>query len=103
MKVGPMPEVDQYVLNHKELLALIIKASNCHEGRWMLMANFGIAPGNYGPSNDEMVPGVAIAVTKIGIKRAEPNTPVEMTLDAAVVNPAPKRAKAKKAPRPKTD
>jgi len=89
-----MPEASQFVLGHRELLELLIKHSNVHEGRWMLMASFGISPGNYGPSQGEVVPGVAIAVQKIGIQRADAKTPVEMTMDASEVNPPPKARKA---------
>ncbi len=85
-----MPQVNQYVLNNKELLELIIKQTNVHEGRWMLMATFGIAPGNYGPTLEQMTPGVAVGISNVGIQRADSNTSKKMTLDAAVVNPAPK-------------
>ena len=94
-----MPEINQYLLNNKELLALIIKETGCHEGKWMLMASFGIAPGNYGPSLAEAGPGVAVAISKIGIQRADSHTPEEATLDASVINPphkAPKPRKRKK-------
>ena len=89
-----MPEASQFILGHRELLELLIKHSKVHDGRWMLMANFAIAPGNYGPSPDQVVPGVAIALQKIGIQRADPKTPIEMTLDASDVNPPPKARKA---------
>ena len=91
-----MPEVSQYVLNNKELLELIIKDAGLHEGKWMLLASFGIAPGNFGPSNAEAAPGVAVAISKIGIQRAEPHTPEEATLDASVINPPPKASKPRK-------
>ncbi len=91
-----MPEINQYVLNNIELLELIIKHSRFHEGRWMLMAKFGIAPGNYGPSPDEAGPGIAMAFTNIGIQRAGPNTPKKMMLDASDINPPPKAPKSRK-------
>lgn len=88
-----MPEANQYVLNNKELLELIIKQSDVHEGRWMILVNFGISPGNYGPSADQVSPGVIVAVTQIGIQRAQPETPEGVALDAAVVNPPAKPTK----------
>ena len=91
-----MPEVNQFVLNNKELLELIIKNAGLHEGKWMLMAKFGIASGNYGPTYAEAGPGVAIAFTNVGIQRADPETPEEMTLDASVINPPPKASKPRK-------
>ena len=91
-----MPEINQYILNNKELLALIIKETGCHEGKWVLMASFGIAPGNYGPSIAEAGPGVAVAISKIGIQRADSKTPEEAMLDASVINPPPKAPKSRK-------
>lgn len=91
-----MPEINQYSLNNKELLELIIKQTNVHEGKWVLMANFGIAAGNYGPSIDQMSPGVAIGLNKVGIQRADPKTPNEVTLDAAVVNPPRKTSTSRR-------
>ena len=91
-----MPEINQYLLNNKELLELIIKHSKFHEGKWMLMANFGIAPGNYGPAPGDSGPGVAFGVTKIGILRAGTDTPKEMTLDASEINPPRKAPKPRK-------
>ena len=89
-----MPEASQFLLGHRELLELLIKHANVHDGRWMLMANFGIAPGNYGPSPDQVVPGITVAIQKMGIQLADSATPVEMTLDASDVNPPPKARKA---------
>jgi hypothetical protein len=83
-----MPEANQYMVTNKELLELLIKACGVHEGRWVLMAMFGFAPGNFGPGPEQMSPGAAVVVTQMGITRAQPDTPVQMTLDAAVVNPA---------------
>jgi hypothetical protein len=86
-----MPEVNQYLFNHKELLELMIKRAGVHEGRWMVMANLGFSPGNFGPTPDQMSPGAAVVVMQMGIQRALAETPPEMTVDAAVVNPDPKK------------
>jgi hypothetical protein len=83
-----MAEVNQYTFTNKELLDLLIKQANVHEGRWILMANFGFSAGNFGPSADQMVPGAVVLVSQIGIQRAQPDTPEAMVLDAAVINPA---------------
>ncbi len=94
-----MPEINQYLLNNKELLELIIKHSGFHEGKWMLLASYGIAPGNYGPTPDETGPGIAFAFTKVGIQRAGTDTPEKMMLDASNINPPPKALKSRKKPR----
>jgi hypothetical protein len=85
-----MPEINQYVLSRTELLELLIKQNGVHEGRWMLMAVFGFSAGYFGPSPDQSVPGAVVALNQIGIQRAQVDTPKEMSLDAAVVNPDPK-------------
>ena len=89
-----MPETNQIVLNHREMLELLIKHTGVHEGRWSLMATFGLTAGTFGPSPDQAVPGVTVALQKLGIQRAKPDTPVELTLDASDVNPAQKARKA---------
>jgi hypothetical protein len=82
-----MPEASQYLFNHRELLEIMIKKADVHEGKWSVLANFGFSPGNFGPSPDQMSPGAVVAVLQMGILRATPETPKEMVLDAAEVNP----------------
>ena len=86
-----MPEVGQYLFSSRELLELLVQKAGVHEGKWILMANFGIAPGNYGPSADQMSPGVVIAVTQLGIQKAAPEAPEGSWVDAAQINPPPKK------------
>jgi hypothetical protein len=89
-----MPEIDQYTFTNKELLELLIKKADVHEGTWMLVANFGITPGNMGPSPDQFAPGVAVVISKMGIARVKGDSPEAVSMDAAVVNPtAAKRRK----------
>jgi hypothetical protein len=82
-----MPEVNQYMFTHKELLEMLIKQAGVHEGKWTILANFGFSAGNVGPSPEELSPGAVVAVLQMGIQRASPDTPEAMTVDAAVVNP----------------
>ena len=96
-----MAEANQVLLDHKELLELLIKHTDIHEGKWILMASFGMAPGNYGPTPEQTVPGIAIAVQTMGIQRAGNDTPAAMILDASVVNPPPTPRK-KTAPKRRT-
>ena len=94
-----MPEVDQYTFVNKELLELLIKQADVHDGRWALRVSFTFSAGHFGPSSDQLCPGAVTAIQNVGIQRAQSNTPVEMTLDAKEVNPRPvakaKRGKAK--------
>ena len=82
-----MPEASQFIISHKELTELLIKHSDVHEGKWLLWVGFGLTAGNFGPNASEAVPGAIVGVAQIGIQRADGNTPNEMTVDAAVVNP----------------
>jgi hypothetical protein len=83
-----MPEINQYMFNNKELLELLIKHAHVHDGRWILIANFGFSPGHFGPTTAQVAPGVAIVINQMGIQRAQADTPKELWLDAAVVNPS---------------
>jgi hypothetical protein len=82
-----MPAINQIFFTHKELLEILIKQAGVHEGKWIVSAGFGFTAGNFGPGPGQMVPGAIVAITQVGIQRAAPDTPEEMTLDAAVVNP----------------
>ena len=85
-----MPDVNQYVFSHKELLETLIKKASVHEGKWIIMANFGFSGGNFGPTPEQMAPGAIVAILQMGIQRATPEAPEGLVLDAAKVNPAPK-------------
>ncbi len=83
-------EVQQYTFSHKELVELMVKALGVHEGRWWIALTVGLAPGNFGPSQEEMSPGVVVAINRIGIQRvieSAPPPPEVLTVDAAQVNP----------------
>jgi hypothetical protein len=82
-----MPEVNQIFFSNKELLETLIKKADMHEGKWVLSANFGFSAGNFGPSSDQMSPGGVVILSQMGIQRAPSDAPVEMTLDAAAINP----------------
>jgi NAD(P)H-dependent flavin oxidoreductase YrpB (nitropropane dioxygenase family) len=88
-----MPEVNQYTVTPKELLELIVKSAGVREGRWHLIANFGFAPGNFGPVPAQMVPGVAVVIQSLGIQREVPEAriPPELVIDAAKIGAAPER------------
>lgn len=76
-----------YSFTHRELLELLIKASNVHEGTWMLQMNFGFSAGNFGPNDESVLPGAVSVVNHVGITRAPDNAPKGLVADAAKVNP----------------
>lgn len=86
-----MPEANQIIWTHKELITLMVKAANIHEGRWMLVINYGMSPGNFGPSDAEISPGMIVAVTGLGIQRelSGQTAPSTLVVDAAEINPRP--------------
>jgi hypothetical protein len=84
-----MPEVNQYAFKYSEVIEALIKKAGLHEGKWQLIVNFGFAAANMGPTPDEMVPGAAVAVASLVLQKATADSPAALTLDAAVVNPAP--------------
>jgi hypothetical protein len=87
-----MPEVNQFTWTHKELATLLIKAAGIHEGRWFLVMSFGMSGGNFGSSDEQMNPGMLVAITGIGLQRELPDqkAPASLVVDAAEVNPEPK-------------
>jgi hypothetical protein len=81
-----MPEANQYTFTNKELLALLMKQAGVREGKWMLLTNFGFGASHLGPSPDKMAPGAFAIINHMGIQRAGPEVPEEMTIDAAEIN-----------------
>jgi hypothetical protein len=100
-----MAEPTQYALSHKELIELVIRHVGIHEGRWMLGVSFGLAPGNFGLTPDQASPGVAVVISQFTIQRAPSDAPNGLVVDAAEINPPPRRApqrrdkESQKAPR----
>lgn len=88
-----MPDINQYTFSNRELLEILVQRAGVTSGRWMLYANFGFSAGNFGPSSDQMNPGAITMINQIGIQRAQPETPVEMTVEAREINKAPRKAK----------
>ena len=82
-----MPEVSQYSFKYSEILEALVKKADLHEGKWQLTVAFGLTGANMGPTPAEIVPGVAIAITGLGLQKATPESPQSLTIDAAVVNP----------------
>ena len=83
-----MPEVGSYTFTHKEIATALVKQAGIHEGKWQIIMTFGLAAMNMGPTEGELVPGAAVAVTGIGIRKATAESPASLVVDAAEVNPA---------------
>ena len=86
-----MPEINQYLFKHKEVLEALVKHAGLHEGKWQLIVTFNFAAANVGPTQNEVSPGAVVAVSGVGLQRAEDGSPDALVIDAAEVNPARKR------------
>jgi hypothetical protein len=84
-----MPEANQYMFKHKELVTMMIKETGLHEGKWMLSVNFGFAAINAGPGPDQMNPTAMAGIQAIGLQKAADDSPPALVVDAAEVNPRP--------------
>jgi hypothetical protein len=92
-----MAEINQYSVSLRELIELIIKANNVHEGLWSLSVGFGIGIGTFGQTPDQLFPGASVTVSNVGIQRHPPGAPTTgpgvIVVDAAQVNPKAKKGR----------
>lgn len=84
-----MPEIKNYTFNHSELAEILVKKMGIHEGLWGVSIEFTFAATNIntGPDPKSFAPAAIAAVKSIGIQRFD--TPNNLTVDAAIVNPPP--------------
>jgi hypothetical protein len=89
-----MAEVNQYALPLKELLEVLIKHIDIHEGEWSLAIGFQVGVGGFGPTPEQTFPGATVTVHQVGIQRfistTETPGPGSIIVDAAKVNPKKK-------------
>ena len=81
-----------------EMTEILIKNQGLHEGLYNLSVQFQIAVGAVGPSPESICPGAMMGISRIGLSRTKKEKANIHTVNAAEVNPAPKkRARKKKA------
>jgi hypothetical protein len=82
-----MPEETEVMFTHKELVELMLKKQNIHEGIWMLSVRFGMQATNFGatPDGSDVLPTALIPVLAIGIHRTDKVNNV--AVDASAANP----------------
>jgi hypothetical protein len=82
-----MGEPQIITFEYKELATILIKHQGIHDGFWGVTIQVGLQTGNIqtGPSENDMVPGIALPLLKIGIQKQDKPNP--LTVDAAEVNP----------------
>jgi hypothetical protein len=89
-----MPEANQYTMTLNELVEMIIKKVDVHEGQWGLLLELQLGIGSYGPSPDQTFPGAAVTIRQVGIQKVDANSPPPnpgaIMVDAAQINPKQK-------------
>lgn len=90
-----MPEQTEIMFSHKELVELMLRKEDIHEGIWMISIRFGMQATNFGqaPDGSDVQPTALIPVSSIGIHRTDKLS--NIAVDASVVNPRPTGTKAK--------
>ena len=86
-----MAEANQILYPFKELAALMVKDQNLHEGYWGIYVRFGITAANAGPNDNELKPTALVPIIELGLQKFEEIN--NLSVDAAEVNPAPKKTK----------
>ena len=84
-----MAETPIRTFTHKEIAEILVKEQNIHEGLWGVYIKFGIGAANIGdPDNGLLLPSAIVPVREIGLQRFDKES--NLTVDAAIVNPASK-------------
>ena len=84
-----MPEISQVHFSYQELAEVLVKQQGIHEGLWGLYVEFDLAATHVSDQEGNMtVPAAIVPVQRIGIRRFDQEVG-SLTVDAAVVNPAP--------------
>lgn len=89
-----MAEATQIMFRYKEIAEMFVKQADIHEGYWGVVVRFGIQAMNISLNSAEPVPTAIVPVLEIGLQRESEMTP--LAVDAAVINPAPKKSLGEK-------
>lgn len=91
-KLPPPIDAVKEPLPISEIGKMLIKHYGLTDGLFDILVEFGVGFGAVGPRPEEIVPGVMIGVSKIGLIQVAQKGP--STLSAAEVNP-PRKSKKK--------
>ncbi|MCP4646824.1 MAG: hypothetical protein GY852_03695 [bacterium] len=90
-----MGEANEINFSFQEVVVALIRQENLHEGLWGLRVEFGLGASNIAQApGEDFKPAAIIPIVNVGLQRAE--KPTNLTADASVVNPPPKKKAAKK-------
>ena len=91
--ISAHPQIVSDPLSLKDLAAVLVRHYGLHEGLFDVMVEYQIAVGGFGPDPANPLPGAMMGAHRIGLIRTE--QPSGRTVDAALINPEIKKAKAK--------
>jgi hypothetical protein len=82
-----MPEQTEIMFSHKELVTLMLKKQDIHEGIWMVSIKFGMQAANFGvaPDGSDVLPTAMIPIIGVGLHKTDKLSSI--AVDASVVNP----------------
>lgn len=89
-----MADPKRIVLPYKDLVEMMIKRNNLHEGFWGFFARFGLNVANAPVEYDDATqirPVAIVPLIEIGLQEYKQLN--DLSLDAAIVNPRQKVAK----------
>lgn len=86
-----MAEATLITFTFKELAEMLVKKQDIHEGIWGLYVKFGIKAANAGESDADLRPTAIVPVLELGLQKFEALN--NLSVDAAEINPAPKKMK----------
>lgn len=91
-----MPDVNTLSFSYAELITMMLKTADIHDGLWTLNTQFSFLAGNIGQTPAAVNPTVVVTITGIGIQRvteAMPPGGSNIIVDASKVNPAAAKGK----------
>lgn len=74
-----------HTITPPELLELLVKKLELHEGIWQLHAEWNFQTGIFGPNPAQIFPGALVMLARVGLQKADRLNP--LAVDAAKVNP----------------
>ncbi len=81
-----MPEIKHYAFSHREIVEMLVKNLDIHDGFWGITIEFGFGAGAFpAPPKGSPVPGAIVQVSRIGIQKFD--QPIPESVDAAAINP----------------
>jgi len=90
-----MAEPERWIFSYPEIAEALVKKQGIHEGIWGISVEFGISATNIGGPGDEdpILPAAIVPIVKMGLQKFKKEN--SLTVDAAKVNPRPKKPSLK--------